>query len=278
MIAWRAGVVLALFFAMTFPLMPLQLLLVRTGSRWARTFPHWYHKKVCRLLGIRINLDGMIASGRPVLLIANHVSWLDIPVLSAVAPLSFIAKQEVARWPFVGWLAKLQRSVFVDRDRRSAVASQATEIAERLEAGETIVLFAEGTTGDGFKVLPFKSSLLGAALPTRLRPHRPDIAVQTLAICYPRICGLPIGRENMPLIAWYGDMDVPGHAWGVLKAGPVDAAVTIGPPLDYERIGNRKSVARYAEGEVRAAMRAAFRPSLQPASDRPSLDVGEAGG
>ena len=275
MIGLRAGVVLGLFFLLTFPLMPVQLLLIASGSRWARTFPHWFHKQVCRLLGVRIRLEGAIAPGRPVLLVANHVSWLDIPVLSAVAPLSFIAKQEVAKWPFVGWLARLQRSVFVDRDRRAAVADQATVIAERLEAGETIVLFAEGTTGDGFRVLPFKSSLLGAALPTRLRPHRPDIAVQTLSIAYPRLAGLPMGRENMPLVAWYGDMDVPGHAWGLLKAGVVDAVVTIGPPLDYERIGNRKAVARHAEVEVRAAMRSALRPVREHKAPPPALDAME---
>lgn len=269
MISLRAGVVLALFFLLTLPLMPLQLLLVRTGTRYARTFPHWYHRQVCRLLGVRIRREGEIARGRPVLLIANHVSWLDIPVLSAIAPLSFIAKQEVAGWPFVGWLAKLQRSVFVNRNSRAAVGDQAIEIAERLENGETIVLFAEGTTGDGFRVLPFKSSLLGAALPSRLKPHRPDVVVQTLAICYPRLCGLPTGRENMPLIAWYGDMDVPGHAWNVLKAGPVDVSVTIGPALDYEQIGNRKLVAQYAETEVKAAVRRAFRrtPKATPALD-----------
>jgi len=260
MIGLRAGTVLALFFALTFPLMPLQLLLVKTGSRYARTFPHWYHKQVCRLLGIRIRISGSITPGQPVLLIANHVSWLDIPVLSAVAPLSFIAKQEVAGWPFVGWLAKLQRSVFVDRNSRATVADQAIEIAERLEKGETIVLFAEGTTGDGLRVLPFKSSLLGAALPSRFRQHRTDIAVQSLAICYPRLCGLPLGRDTMPVIAWYGDMDVPGHAWGVLKAGPVDVTVTIGAPLPHDEIGNRKAVARHAEAEVKAAVRQALRP------------------
>ncbi|MFO1170517.1 MAG: lysophospholipid acyltransferase family protein [Hyphomicrobiaceae bacterium] len=271
MIGLRAGTVLAVFFALTVPLMPVQLLLVRTGSRYARTFPHWYHKQVCRLLGIRIKLSGSLAPGQPVLLIANHVSWLDIPVLSAVAPLSFIAKQEVAGWPFVGWLAKLQRSVFVNRNSRATVADQAIEIAERLEKGETIVLFAEGTTGDGLRVLPFKSSLLGAALPSRLRQHRTDIAVQSLAICYPRLCGLPIGRDTMPLIAWYGDMDVPGHAWGVLKAGPVDVTVAIGPPLPHDEIGNRKAVARHAEAEVKAAVRQALRPARLEGKS-PALD------
>lgn len=271
MIGLRAGTVLAVFFALTVPLMPVQLLLVRTGSRYARTFPHWYHKQVCRLLGIRIKLSGSLAPGQPVLLIANHVSWLDIPVLSAVAPLSFIAKQEVAGWPFVGWLAKLQRSVFVNRNSRADVADQAIEIGERLEKGETIVLFAEGTTGDGLRVLPFKSSLLGAALPSRVRPHRTDIAVQSLAICYPRLCGLPIGRDTMPIIAWYGDMDVPGHAWGVLKAGPVDVTVAIGPPLPHDEIGNRKAVARHAEAEVKAAVRQALRPARLEGKS-PALD------
>src|SRR3974377_2518655 len=108
----RASFVLAVFFGFPFPLMPLQLLFLWTGSRYARTFPHWYHRQVCRIVGIRLHIDGGVARERSVLLISNHVSWLDITVLSAVAPVSFVAKQEVAFWPFVNWLAKLQRSVF----------------------------------------------------------------------------------------------------------------------------------------------------------------------
>src|SRR6185437_10729059 len=114
----RAFLVLSAFFAFTLPLMPLQLLLVKTGSRYARSFPHWYHRQVCKLIGIRLNVEGKIAEEQGVLIISNHVSWLDITVLSAVAPVSFVAKREVASWPFVSWLAKLQRSVFVDRNRR----------------------------------------------------------------------------------------------------------------------------------------------------------------
>ena len=117
----RAWLVLSAFFAFTFPLMPLQLLFLRTGSRYARIFPNWYHRQVCRLIGVRLHIDGSVARERGVLLISNHVSWLDITVLSAVAPVSFVAKQEVASWPFVSWLAKLQRSVFVDRTRRAEV-------------------------------------------------------------------------------------------------------------------------------------------------------------
>ncbi len=89
--ALRAWLVLSAFFAFTFPLMPLQLLFLWTGSRYARTFPNWYHRQVCRLVGIRLHVDGSVAREHGVLLICNHVSWLDITVLSAVAPVSFVA-------------------------------------------------------------------------------------------------------------------------------------------------------------------------------------------
>src|SRR6266508_2157018 len=96
----RAFLVLGTFFAFTVPLMPLQLLFLATGSRYARTFPHWYHRQVCRIVGIRLHIEGKVAEEQGVLLISNHVSWLDITVLSAVAPVSFVAKQQVASWPF----------------------------------------------------------------------------------------------------------------------------------------------------------------------------------
>src|SRR5262249_32128116 len=111
----RAFLVLATFFAFTIPLMPLQLLFLATGSRYARTFPHWYHRHVCKIVGIRLHIDGAVAEEQGVLLISNHVSWLDITVLSAVAPVSFVAKQEVASWPFVSWLAQLEGSGCVCR-------------------------------------------------------------------------------------------------------------------------------------------------------------------
>ena len=146
--------------------MPVQALLLRVGSSGARAFPHWYHRQVCRLLGIRIHIDGAVVRDRPVLLVANHTTWLDIPVLSAVAPVSFVAKKEVGTWPFVSSLARLQRSVFVDRTRRTAVGQAAGEILARLAQGDTVVLFAEGTSSDGNRVLPFMTSLFAAAKPS----------------------------------------------------------------------------------------------------------------
>jgi 1-acyl-sn-glycerol-3-phosphate acyltransferase len=156
----RAGTLLAGFFALTLPLMPVQALLLRLGSRGKRPplrhFPNWYHRTLCRLLGVRLHVDGALTPGTPTLLLSNHVSWLDIPVLSAMAPVSFVAKREVGTWPLVRTLARLQRTVFVDRERRLTVGVTTSEIEERLSAGDAVVLFAEGTSNDGNRVLPFR--------------------------------------------------------------------------------------------------------------------------
>ena len=91
--AVRGGTILAGFFALTLPLMPVQAALLRLSPKAARRFPNWYHRQVCRLVGVRIEIEGELARDRPVLLVANHTSWLDIQVLSAVAPVSFVAKK-----------------------------------------------------------------------------------------------------------------------------------------------------------------------------------------
>lgn len=249
----RAGLILTLFFCLTLPLMPVQLALVAAKSRRARRLPHWYHRQVCRLLGVRLHVEGILPGERPTLLVSNHVSWLDICVLSAVAPLSFVAKREVGSWPFVSWLAKLQRSVFVDRDRRGAVADTAREIMGRLRAGDTMVLFAEGTSSDGNRVLPFRTSLFAAAKPRG--PHAAEIergiVVQTLAITYTRVHGLPVGRHGRPKIAWYGDMELASHCWQLLKLGPLDAHIRLGDPMSLRDYPDRKALARYTEQKVR---------------------------
>jgi 1-acyl-sn-glycerol-3-phosphate acyltransferase len=247
----RAFLVLATFFAFTVPLMPLQLLFLYTGSRFARTFPHWYHRQVCRIVGVRLSIEGCVARERGVLLICNHISWLDIAVLSAVAPVSFVAKQEVASWPFVSWLAKLQRSVFVDRNRRTEATAKVNEILSRLEAGDHVVLFAEGTSSDGNSVVPFKTSLFAAAKPAGGEALGADVCAQTLALTYTKMHGLPLCRRGRPLVAWYGDMDLASHAWRLLGLGPLDAHIRIGEPVPLDDFADRKALARYAEAQVR---------------------------
>jgi 1-acyl-sn-glycerol-3-phosphate acyltransferase len=248
----RAFLVLATFFLFTVPLMPVQLVFLATGSRYARTFPHWYHRQVCRIVGIRLHIDGEVAEEQGVLLISNHVSWLDITVLSAVVPVSFVAKQEVASWPFVSWLAKLQRSVFVDRMRRDQVGHRANEILRRLQSGDHVVLFAEGTSSDGNSVVPFKTALFAAVKPIGGALMGANVSAQTLALTYTKLYGLPLCRRGRPVVAWYGDMDMASHAWKLLGLGPLDVYIRIGPPVPLDQFPDRKALARYAEEKVRS--------------------------
>ena len=249
-----AALRLAGFLGMTLPLMPVQAVLLKSHTKWARTFPHWYHGKVCRLLGIRLHVHGEIPKEQPVLLIANHISWLDIPVLSAVAPLSFIAKSEVAGWPLVSSLARLQRTVFVDRQRRTQVGRTANEILARLEQGDKIVLFAEGTSSDGNRVLPFKTSLFAAAKPTGGVGAQSSNAavVQSLVVAYTHLHGMPLSRsERAQVIGWYGDMDLLSHAWALLQAGPLDVHIRLGAARPLDQFADRKHLAKHSESEVR---------------------------
>jgi 1-acyl-sn-glycerol-3-phosphate acyltransferase len=263
----RAAGVLAGFMGLTLPLMPVQAVLLRASTNAARRFPHWYHRRVCRLLGVRLQIEGAVASGTPTLLVSNHTSWLDIPVLSAVAPVSFVAKKEVGSWPFVSALARLQRTVFVDRTRRTAVGETRDEMARRLAEGDALVLFAEGTSTDGNRVLPFRSSLFAAANPGRAAGDRP-IVVQTVSIVYQRLHGVPLGRADRPLVGWFGDMDMQSHAWELLQAGPLDVVVRIGPPVPLHDFRDRKELAERTEAAVREGVVRTLRarPAEEPLS------------
>jgi len=242
----RAASILARVAILTLPLMPVQKLLVATGSRHARTFPHWYHRRVAKILGLKVRCVGE-RPGQACLIAANHVSWLDIPVLSAALPVSFIAKQEVAGWGIFGRLARLQRSVFVNRERRHTTGSSRDEIQERLKAGDTLVLFAEGTSTDGNRVLPFRSSFFASA-------ETDGLIVQPVTIAYDGHWGLPMTRRRRPFYAWYGDMELPGHLWEALITGPIEVTVIFHPPMSVAGAGGRKVLARKAEDLVRKGL------------------------
>ena len=251
MTSLRAGVKLAGFIAMTLPGLPVQRALIAFSAKGARHFPYVYHRAVTRWLDIRVNIIGEPVKDRPCLIASNHVSWLDITVLSAVTPLSFIAKQEVNSWPGFGTLARLQRTVFIDRARRQSTGSSRDEMQERLKAGETLVLFAEGTSSDGWGVLPFKSAYFAAA-------ESPNVVVQPVTLAYRGHWGIPMMRRHRPLFAWYGDMEMGPHLWEALVHGPIEVDVICHEPLTLAEAGNRKALARLAEEAVRRGLIEAF--------------------
>lgn len=250
----RAGLRLATYLALTLPLMPVQALLLALNSPLARRLPHVYHRLSCRILGFDVHVVGEISTARPTLIVANHVSYLDIEIISAALPVCFVAKSDVARWPLFGRLAKLQQTVFVDRRRTRAVASERDELARRLEDGHAVVLFPEGTSSDGHRLLPFKSAFFSVA--ERRIGDRP-LVVQPLTVVYTRLDGMPLGRPLRPFIAWYGDMDLGPHLWFVLGLGRVRAELHFHPPVTIEEFGSRKALAAHCEAVIAAGLEAA---------------------
>lgn len=123
------------------------------------------------LIGIKIEVEGVSSKyvEKNAVVIANHISWIDIPVLYTQHSVEFIAKSDIKKWPIVGLLAKSGNTIFVDRDRRHSVTDTIKVLSERLKAGETIGLFPEGKTGSGLEILPFKSSLFESVILTNAK-------------------------------------------------------------------------------------------------------------
>ena len=260
---WR----LALYLPFTLLLMPVQAIGIILRQRWVTRFPRFYHRYCCHILGLRVRRLGRPTAMRPVLFAANHVSYLDITIFGSLIAGSFIAKHEVAGWPMFGWLAKLQRSVFIDRQVRSTVG-QRDSIAGRLAAKEALILFPEGTSGDGNRVLPFKSALFSVAEDAATGP----VTVQPVSIAYTRVNGMPIGRRYRPLFAWYGAMAMAPHLWRVLGLGTIEVVVEFHPPTTLAACGSRKMLARYCEERVKTGLANALtgrrrRPRSEPPAD-----------
>ena len=177
-----AFAVLFRFFGWTLCLVPFQLVLMAIRAPLAKRLPMVWHRGVCRILGFRIERYGKASRTVPTLFVCNHTSYLDISALGAVVPGSFVAKAEVRSWPVFGFLARLQRTVFVER-RASRTAHHRDNMTARLESGDNLILFPEGTSNDGNRVLPFKSAFFGIAeKPIRGKP----LTVQPVSIAYTR--------------------------------------------------------------------------------------------
>jgi 1-acyl-sn-glycerol-3-phosphate acyltransferase len=253
--AWLAASTLIL---VTVTLMPIQMVALALKSQFRRRIPVIYHRIVCRLLGVRIFVIGAPPRHHPSLVIANHVSWIDISVISAVVPTVFVAKQDIADWPIFGLLAKLQQSVFVDRQRRQKTKEVNSEIAERLVGGDPVVLFAEGTS------LPFRSALIGAARDVVIQAKNTSrILMQPLSIAYVGLHGIPMGRQHRHRAAWYGSTDLLPHMKRVMREGAIDVVLTWGEPIAFAAESNRKQVAKSLEANVRKLTAVALRTAPQ---------------
>lgn len=236
-----------------------QKLLLMLGIGNPSIIPSAWHRIVLPMLGIRVRVTGKMSDQRPLLLVANHISWTDILVISSVAHVCFIAKSEMMTWPIFGSMARLQRTVFIERDRKRKSGEQASELAQRLVAGDSMVLFAEGSTSDGNQILPFKSTLFGAAEMAIKEGAADKVLIQPLAISYTHLHGMPMGRRHRHLAAWIGDMDLVPHLGMLLKGGAMDVELRFGEPAEFSAASDRKKMTRQTEETVRQLFGAALR-------------------
>lgn len=245
-------------------LIPVQAALLIASPSRAGWLPVLFHRFFLKLFDVRVREKGRPGGTGARLVLSNHVSWLDIPVIGSLRPMSFVAKSEIAGWPLIGGLAKLQRTVFIERARKAATAEVNEEVARRLKRGDAVVLFPEGTTGDGNRLLTFRSSLIGAARAALSDPEVDSIVLQPLAIAYVRRNGLPVTRRERPEIAWYGDMDLAPHLAAFFRDGPLDVEIRWGEPIAFDAGSDRKQATVLAERAVKLEVRRAMGFPVDP--------------
>ncbi len=218
-------------------------------------FRRGYYRVVTKIVGLRVVVRGLQNSERPHLVISNHISYFDIVALGSLVAGDFIAKADIAQWPIFGIMAKAGRSVFIER-RRSATSNARDQIQDRLDAGDTLIMFPESTSGDGNHMKPFKSALFTVAerqVTDSLGRSR-GIAVQPVSLAYTRLNGLPLGVGWRPYVAWYGDMELGPHLWHAAKLGTLTVEVTFHPPVTLADFPNRKALAAHCDHVVRTEM------------------------
>lgn len=258
--------------------------------RWTRVI--W--GVLCKLLGLRIRVIGKRAGTvggararargeRPVIYISNHSSWLDVLVLGTLLPSVFVAKGDIEKWPVMGLVSKIGRTIFVSR-QRSTTGRERDQMISRMVDGDNLVLFPEGTSSDGSRVLPFMSAFFAIARLPRLRNgeksqlpvvYAPGMSpiIQPISVVYDELEGLPVARLRRPVFAWYGDMDLGPHLWQLVQWHNSRATVVLHEPLDPELFPSRKALAQAAWNAVAqgaADLRQNHAPQPQPGRCEPA--------
>lgn len=275
---WRATLRFSAFLAVTAILVPPFLLGQAFRPSLARAAARGWHRACLRLAGITVRRYGRPSVASPTLFVANHVSYLDIPVVGAAVDAAFVAKREVEGWPLFGFLARIGRAVFIERNPTRADA-ECELLRHRLQKGESLLLFPEGTSSDGSDTLPFKSSLFEAAT----APAATPVPVQPVTLAYR---GFPDGQpflgEERLLYAWCGDATLLPHLWKMLGLPGADVVLQFHPPLAADAFVSRKALAEHARRQIADALHTTLsgRPTAESAPDdgrlaeRPAIAAG----
>jgi lyso-ornithine lipid O-acyltransferase len=260
----------SLFFIFVF--VPVMIVIVPT--QWVikslrlpfwQVLPKFFHKVGCVFLGLKVTKIGTPAHGRPTLVTSNHISWTDIIAIGSVADITFVAKSEVRDWFFVGFMAGLQRTIYVDRSKRSDAGRTSREIGRHMAEGNAVLLFAEGQSDIGTHVLPFKTALVGAAQLAMIEAGAKDVMIQPLTVAYTRLQGLPVSRNERSLIAWIKSKSIGQNIKEILTGGTKEVTIAFGIPKPLLQGANRKEVTKEAENDVRRMLVALNRGMPLPA-------------
>lgn len=247
----RATLKLIAFILLVIAILPTQSLLLLL--KFEQTAAHWgqlWHRAVCGALGIDVIVEGRPLDGVQVAYVGNHLSYLDIPVVGSVLHGSFIAKREMRRWPVFGWLAMLQRTLFISRDPRDAakVVAQADAV---LDSGRNLIVFPEGTSSPGLRVLPFKSSLFSV-----LERHLGEgLKIQPFTIDLRAVDGRPVTDVvDRDAYAYYADMTLAPHFWTFMRGKGAQVRLVFHPPLVLPEGSDRKQASSIAHACVASGL------------------------
>ncbi len=253
-----------IFLPLLIVIIPLQALVLALRLPFWNVLPRFFHRVGCVFLGLRVSVLGKPATDRATLLVSNHISWTDIVAIGSVANVTFVAKREVGEWFFVGMMARLQQTIFVDRTRRSEAGRTAQQMGQHMAGGNAVLLFAEGQSDIGTHVLPFRSALVGAAQHAMIEAGASDVLLQPLTIAYTKMQGLPVSRNERSLIAWIKSKSVRQNIVEILSGPVKNVTVAFGTPMPLTETSDRKAVTRAAENEVRATLVALNRGDRLP--------------
>lgn len=242
------------YLTLTFSLIPVQAFLLKFCPKLNPfAFPRWYHRLCCKIFRIKVIVEGQIDEGDHVVYISNHVSYFDIPVIASVLRTAFVAKLDVANWPLFGTLGRLQKTFFISRNPRHAEREKGAFQA-RLDDPLPLVLFAEGTSTLGEKIVPFKSTLFEVFLNKNLR-----LQPMTLSILeVDRVKSSE--RDQKEIYAW-GDVEIPEHMWRFAKMRGCTIKLKFQEPLSSHSYSDRKLLSndcymRVVEGLDQSSMAA----------------------
>ena len=232
-------------------LIPIQFIFVQFKMRLRKYIPIVFHKILLKILGVKVKLIGQNTRVRPLILAGNHTSYLDIIILGSIMPICFIAKEEIKYWFLFGFLAKMQNTIFIKRKNYKTLESL-NSISKELDNKSAVVLFPEGTTNSGKKVLNFKSSLFN------LFENNNTLRLQNFSLCYTHVNDMPIDNRTRPQISWYGDMNIISHLSNFLKISCVNATVVFHPILPLKGL-DRKSISVSSVKQVKQGISLAFK-------------------